>query len=297
MSSAFVLTGGGSLGAVQVGMLQALHERGIDPDLVIGTSVGAMNGAYLAGPGSPSQRLSGLAELWTRIRRRDVFVADPRRWLGAALGTSPSLFPSVPLRMLLEQQLGYRTFEQARIPMAVMATDLTTGQGLVLTDGDIVAGVQASAAVPGLLPPQPWRERLLVDGAVGGLDSIAYADSLGPDDIYLLPAGYACAGAAVTSALGTGLQALSLLLHRHLITHVDGYRGRARLHVLPPLCPLSVSPADFTQSRALIERAADSTRRWLQHEGVDPTSRVLALHPDHHRGSGRPVPRTTEVSA
>lgn len=286
MTNAFVLTGGGSLGAVQVGMAQALHEHGIDPDLVVGTSVGAVNGAYLAGPGSPSDRLGSLADLWARMRRRDVFVADPRRWLGAALGTAPSLFPSIPLRMLLEAHLGYRTFEQARIPVTVLATDLTTGHGLVLTAGDIVAAVQASAAVPGLLPPIPWEGRLLVDGAVGGLDALAYADSLGPDDIYLLPAGYACAGSAATSALGTGLQALSLLLHRHLITHVDGYRGTARLHVLPPLCPLSVSPADFTQSRALVERAADGTRSWLRDETADPSSRVLALH-EHHHGDSR----------
>jgi NTE family protein len=191
--------------------------------------------------------------------------------------------------MLLERQLGYHAFEQARIPLSVMATDLVTGCGLAITQGDVVPAVQASSAVPGLLPPQPWRGRLLVDGAVGGLDSLAYADALRPDDIYLLPAGYACAGTTARSALSTGLQALSLLLHRHLISHVDGYRGRARLHVVPPLCPLSVSPADFTQARALIQRGADSTRSWLLREPVNPSSRVLALHAKHQKADGAEV--------
>lgn len=294
MTNAFVLTGGGSLGAVQVGMLQALHEHGVDPHLVIGTSVGAVNGAYVAGAGSPAERLADLADLWARLRRRDVFVAEPRRWLGAALGTSPSLFPASPLRLLLERRLGYSTFDDARIPLHIIATDLSTGHGLVLTQGDVVAAVQASAAVPGLLPPQPWRGRSLVDGAVGGLDALAYAAARGVSDIYLLPAGYACAGPAATSALGTGLQALSLLLHRHLITHVDGYSGTARLHVLPPLCPLTVSPADFSQSRALIDSAAASTRRWLQHDGEEPpSSRDLALH-EHH---DRPAPATQTAAS
>ena len=91
--TAFVLTGGGSLGAVQVGMMTALHEQGIDPDLLVGTSVGAVNAAYVAGPGTTGQRLTSLADLWTGMRRRDVFVADPGRWLRAAVGGSPSSSP------------------------------------------------------------------------------------------------------------------------------------------------------------------------------------------------------------
>lgn len=87
--TAFVLTGGGSLGAVQVGMMQALHERGTTPDLLVGTSAGALNAAYLAGPGTTSERLGSLAELWAATRRRDVFPVEPLRWLGAATRGAP----------------------------------------------------------------------------------------------------------------------------------------------------------------------------------------------------------------
>jgi NTE family protein len=83
-----------------------------------------------------------------------------------------------------------------------------------------------------------------VDGAIGELDLLSHATAYGVTDIYLLPAGYPCAGTAPTTALGSVLAALSLLLHRQLLTQVRGYVGDAQLHVLPPLCPLSVSPAD-----------------------------------------------------
>src|SRR5207253_1299888 len=93
---AFVLSGGASLGAVEVGMLAALRERGIRPDLIVGTSVGALNAAWLAGhPGAP---MDDLAEVWTGLHRSDVFPADPRRGLLALAGRRPSLFDEAPLR-------------------------------------------------------------------------------------------------------------------------------------------------------------------------------------------------------
>ncbi|HET8987599.1 MAG TPA: patatin-like phospholipase family protein, partial [Humibacillus sp.] len=107
MDTAFVLTGGGSLGAVQVGMLTALHEHGIEPDLLVGTSVGAVNAAYLAGPGTTFERLRTLTRLWRALRRQDVFALEPRRWFSAARGGAPSLFSGRPLQELLTRELGY----------------------------------------------------------------------------------------------------------------------------------------------------------------------------------------------
>lgn len=287
--TAFILTGGGSLGAVQVGMMTSLHQHGIDPDLLIGTSVGAVNAAYLAGPGTTAHRLAELAALWARMRRRDVFVPDPRRWARAALGGSPSMFSSDPLHRLLEANLGYDTFEDARLGLAVTATDIVTGDPLLLSSGSVVDAVAASAAVPGLLPPVTRGGRALVDGGVGHAGALAYAAAQGVDDIYLLPAGYPCAGAPPSSALGVGLTALNLLLHRQLIEEVHGYTGRARLHIAPPLCPLAVSAADFSHADSLMRRARASTRRWL--DQADPPTvagdrtthddDVLAFHGPH----------------
>jgi NTE family protein len=280
--TAFVLTGGGSLGAVQVGMLTALHEHGITPDLLVGTSVGAVHAAYLGGPGRFPDRLRTLVTLWHGMRRQDVFAVDLRRWFGAARGTRASLFDAEPLEQLLRRHLGYHDLEQARIPVEVTAGDLTTGHGLVLDSGPVVSAVLASSAVPGVLPPVTRDGRTLVDGAIGGLDVLAHADAHGVSDIYLLPAGYPCAGTSPASALGAALTALSLLLHRQLMAQVAGYRGTAALHVVPPLCPLAVSPADFTQTATLLARAHESTQRWLTGSNAVDGPSVLALHSHHH---------------
>lgn len=282
MTIAFVLTGGGSLGAVQVGMLTALHDHGIRPDLLVGTSVGAVNAAYLGGPGRLADRVRTLEMLWQRMRRQDVFAVDLRRWFGAARGARTSLFDGEPLERLLRRHLGYSHLERARIPVEVTASDLTTGQGLVLEGGPVVSAVRASAAVPGVLPPVTRDGRTLVDGAIGELDVLAHTAAHGVSEIYLLPAGYPCAGANPTSALGSALTALSLLLHRQLMAQVAGYRGPATLHVVPPLCPLAVSPADFTQTGALVTRARESTSRWLAGSNAVGGADVLALH-THHR--------------
>ena len=288
MSTAFVLTGGGSLGAVQVGMLLALRDCRIEPDLFVGTSVGAVNAAHLAGPGSVDARLETLVRLWQRMRRQDIFAVDPRRWFGVACGTQPSIFAGTGLDHLLQTNLGYDDLEDARVPVEVTATDVVTGEGIVVDSGPAVSAVRASAAVPGLLPPVVRQGRMLVDGAIGELDVLAHAAAYGVTDVYLLPAGYPCAGAAPTTALGSALTALSLLLHRQFLAQVRRYVGDAQLHVLPPLCSLSVSPADFSQTTALVARAHQSALRWLRSSSSRPRddAGVLALqdHDGHRPG-------------
>ena len=91
MTTAFVLTGGGSLGAVQVGMLQELSERGVTPDLLVGTSCGALNAAWVAGHGMSSDSLTELAAVWTSLRRSDIFPVDARQVLRGLLGLSPAV--------------------------------------------------------------------------------------------------------------------------------------------------------------------------------------------------------------
>src|SRR3954447_985734 len=105
MTTAFVLSGGGSLGSVQVGMLAALHERGIRPDLLIGTSAGAINAAYIGAHGFDDDSVERLGSLWRRIRRQDVFPIDPLRQALALAGRRPSLCSQRPLQRLIEEHL------------------------------------------------------------------------------------------------------------------------------------------------------------------------------------------------
>lgn len=106
----------------------------------------------------------------------------------------------------------------------------------------------------------------------------AYADARGVDEIYLLAVGYPCAGPPPTSALGVGLTALNLLLHRQLADEVRAYAGRARLHVVPPRCPLTTSPADFAQAESLMERARRATGDWLESPPDAASGRTVPRH-------------------
>lgn len=301
-----MLTGGGSLGAVQVGMLAALMEQGIRPDLLVGTSVGAVNAAYLAGVEAADEaalqaRLQSLTRLWHDLHRHDVFALDLRRWWGTARGGQPSLFSDSGLSRLLERHLGYDALEDARIPVEVTVTDLVTGAGRILDAGPSAPAVRASAAVPGILPPVAIDGSTHVDGAIGELDVLGHTAAHDVSDIYLLPAGYPCAGRPPTSALGIALTSLSLLLHRGLAAQVRAYAGAARLHVVPPLCPLSISPADFTHASALIGRAHLCTRDWLNTRPRDiqpfDEARVLALHSHDQRARHRGPGATTQQPA
>jgi NTE family protein len=284
VTTAFVLSGGGSLGAVQVGMLQALSERGVRPDLLIGTSAGAINAAFLAGHGAAPDDLEELAVIWRGIRRQHVFPFDPLRHLRAIAGRQPSLCPNGNLRRLIAPHLPYRNLEEASIPLHVVVTNLLSGEELLLNDGDALSAVLASASIPGVLPPVERERLVLVDGGVADNAALSQAVALGADEIYVLPAGFACAlERAPSSALGTAMQALTLLIEQRLVMEVAQFEGAAKLKVLPPLCLLAVSSIDFLHADELIARARVCTGEWIDSGGpsLPAPARFLSLH--HHR--------------
>jgi len=283
MTTAFVLSGGGSLGAVQVGMLHALADRGVLPDLLIGTSTGAINAAYLAGRGTGPKALEDLDRIWRGLRRQDVFPFDPSRHLLALAGARPSLCSDRNLRRLIGDHLPYRNLEDAAIPVHIVTTNLLSGEEVLLSRGDAASAVLASAAIPGVLPPVQRAGLTLVDGGVADNAALSQAVALGADEIYVLPAGFACALARPpASALAVAVQALTLLIEQRLVMEVANFAGSAQIKVLPPLCPLSVSSADFTRAAELIGRAHTATSTWLASGGpaLPAPARFLSLH--HH---------------
>jgi NTE family protein len=262
MTMAIVLSGGGSLAAAQVGMLQALAAHGVSADLLVGTSAGALNAAYLAGRPWPDG-IDELAGLWRSVRREDIFPVRPLTALRALAGHRDHLVPSGRLQRLLQSHLAYERLERAAIPVRIVATEVTTGAEVVLREGSAVDAVLASVAIPGIFPPVRIDARDLMDGSVCNNVPVSVARSTGVTDVYVLDAGYACLLAAPpTSALGMVLHALTMLLHRG--TEATAAAHPIRVHIPPPLCPLAVSPADFGHTAELIERALISTDAWLQ---------------------------------
>lgn len=285
MTTAFVLSGGGSLGAVQVGMLQALAERDVHPDLLIGTSAGAVNAAYVAGHGTGRQALEELAATWRGLRRGDVFPFDPMRHLLALAGRSDSLCTDRGLRRLIAAHLPYRNLEDAAIPVHIVTTNVLSGEEVLLSEGDALSAVLASAAIPGVLPAVQRDGLTLVDGGIADNAALSQAVALGADEIYVLPAGFACALARPpASALAAAVHAITLLIEQRLVIEVAQLAGHARIKVLPPLCPLSVSATDFGHADELVRRAHDATGEWIDSGGpaLPFPERFLSLHDHAH---------------
>jgi NTE family protein len=272
-------------------MLQALTEHQIEPDLIVGTSVGAINAAWIAGrPGLAGA--SELAALWRSVRRRDVFPVNPLAGFEGFIGRTDYLVPPNHLRRLLAKYITYERLEQAPISIRVVTTDVTTGLEVVLDRGPAVDAVMASAAIPAIFPPVLIEGRYLVDGGVADNTPISHAVDAGASVIYVLPTGYACAlHQPPRGALAMALQALTLLVHERLHHDVERYREGIDLRVVPPLCPLNVSPIDFSHTAELIHAAHDQTARWLDNgQPQEDAAAPLAFH--EHPAASRATSRS-----
>ena len=277
--TAFVLSGGASLGAIQVGMLAALYERGVVPDLIVGTSAGALNGAFIASRPQTIETADALADVWRGLRRGQVFPLNPLTGLLGFLGTRKNLVPDSALRRLVERHVQVDDLEDMPMPLHTVAVDAVTGEELRLSAGPTVDAVMASAAIPAVLPPVRWGERELMDGGVANNTPISHAIELGAEEIYVLPTGHACAlEESPRGALAIALQALSLLTHRRLLDDIERLEAEAKLIVLPPPCPLSIQPIDFGHADALIERSYADACEFLDSGGEQRPPIHMRMH-------------------
>lgn len=263
--TAFVLVGEGSLGAVHVGMLQALSAQGIEPDLLIGSSVGAVNAAWVAEHGC-AQGFDDLALLWRSLTRSQLFPLSPVDGVMALLGRGDHLFSPDRLRRFLRNHVGLKRLEAAKIPLHVAVTDIVNGSQLLLSRGDVLTALLATTSVPAVFPPVRISGHEFADGDLAEATPIADAVRLGAEHVYVLFSGYGCAVEhPPTSALGIVLHALSLLTAHRVDADVEQFHYEVDLHVLPTLCPLAISPADFSHGGELIERSRAASADWLEH--------------------------------
>ena len=289
---AFVLSGGASLGAIQVGMLRALYERDIRPDLIVGTSAGALNGAFVASRPQTVETADELADVWRSLRRGHVFPLNLVTGLLGFLGARDHLVPASGLQRLIERHTEFERIEDLPIPLHVVAVDVITGEELRLSRGPLLDAVLGSAAIPGVLAPVEWADVTLMDGGVANNTPISHAVELGAQRIYVLPTGHACAlEESPRGALALALHAISLLTQRRLIDDVEEHRKHAQLVVLPPPCPLHIQPIDFNHADALIERALTDARKFLDSGGADRPPIRMRVHrhaPANTQGAHEP---------
>ena len=280
--TAFVFAGGGSLGAVEVGMLHALTEQGLRADFVVGSSVGAINAAYFAADPCAAG-VTRLDQLWRGLTRSQVMPMGVLDLLRMLLRRNHVVDPS-RLRRLLEVHLPYHLLENAALPVHVVATDMQLGQEVLLSSGSVIDAVMASTAIPGVFPPVRIGDRELIDGGVANNTPISSAIALGASRVVVLPTGFACALRGVpTSAVGRAMHALSLLVARQLVSDIERWSGQVVLHVVPPLCPVDSSPYDYSACASLIDRARRTTREWIERGGLDGAGAApQALHEHSH---------------
>ncbi|OXY83747.1 patatin [Oceanimonas doudoroffii] len=284
-STALVLAGGGSLGAVQVGMLQALLEHGFRADMVVGASVGAINGAYFAA--RPHRRgVEELADIWLALRSEDVFPIHTFSALKSLLLGQNHLVQADALGHLLERRLPVSRIEDTELPLHIVATELLTGQETVLSNGPLLEALLASAAIPVVYPHREIAGKALVDGSVASNTPIASAVALGAERLVVLPTGFGCACPAVPATMASlALHTLNLLSMWQLVRDVEHYQDRADIHVVAPLCPQAVSVFDFSVTAGLLRRARLHTQRWLREGGMAHRGVPESLRP-HQHGDG-----------
>ncbi|WP_433424154.1 patatin-like phospholipase family protein [Microtetraspora malaysiensis] len=326
MTTAFILWGGGSLGAVQVGMLRALTQQGIHADMVVGASVGALNGAYYAAR-PDAEGVEELARLWLSVSSHDVyplsktealrslaanlpfhplrgalqafgalnyaFPINPVTVTEAMLGRRNYLFDNHSMRRFLQRILPIRDLEETRVPLSVLTADVRSGHAVVLSRGSALAALLASAAIPGLYPTVTIDDQVLMDGGVADQTTLDYAVDAGADEVYLLAPGFSChLPGAPSTAIAMALHGYNLLSEQRISASIRHNTSRTRMHVLPPLCPVEVLPIDFAQTADLIDRATRATAHWLERREPHPgLTRSLddrhARHPGHGRAAGR----------
>jgi NTE family protein len=266
--TAFVFAGGGSFGAIQVGMLHALAAHGITADMVFGSSVGALNCAYYAG----MPTIEGIKELeaiWRGLRRRDVFQVTWWTVLGF-IQRKDFLATSEGLRRLIDKHLPYRNLEDAKIPVHIIATDILSGETVVLSKGSAAEAILASVAIPPAFAPVQFERLYLADGAITSNTPVKIAVECGAQRLIVLPTGYACAlDAPPAGAVANALHALTLLIARQLLDELEHLDQQVDYFIVPPLCPLTGSPYDFSQTSTLIARAVESTKSWLADGGLE----------------------------
>lgn len=231
---AFVLGGGGVRGAVQVGMIQALLEKSIVPDLVVGTSIGAINGALVAAEPSLAV-VPRLRRAWDSPAAKAVYGDNVARQLTRLARTRSHLMSPDPLRRLLATELGeHATFEDLAVPLKVVAASIERAAEQLFDSGDLITAVLASASVPGMLPPTRVGEEHYLDGGLVNSIPVEVAVEAGAGTIYVLQVGRIEQPlTAPRHAVDTAKVAFELARRHRFVHDMRLLPKDVRVHVLP----------------------------------------------------------------
>jgi NTE family protein len=274
--TAFVLGGGGLLGAAEVGMLQALTEAEIAPDLVLGTSVGALNGAAIAAAPT-AEAVHRLTELWSALGTEDVFASSLFGQVRTLARSRTHLHTNTRLRALIEEQSRGQLIEDLAVPFQCVAVSIESARARWFDKGPVSEAILASCAVPGLLPPVLIDGEHYLDGGLVDSLPLGRAVTLGARRIFVLHVG------RIERPLQppkwpweVGLVAFEVARRHRFVTDLANIPPGVQVHVLPagdeetPLASLRYR--DSRSVRTRISRAHEATARYLKVTGVGVAS-------------------------
>jgi NTE family protein len=246
-------------------MLGALFERGITADLLVGTSAGALNAAFIASRPQTVDTARALRRVWCDLLRDDIFPMSMRALVGGLCGKRDYLVPDDALRRLVSRHIEYEDLLDAATPLHVVAYDVVAGDEVLLSAGAAVDAVVASAAIPGVFPPVAIGDRRLVDGGVVNNTPISHAVALGAECVYVLPTqtGPRQLARSPVGAIDAAIHALTLLVDARFAADVARYSGEVELVVLPAPNSRHVQPTDFHHGGRLSAEALAACRELL----------------------------------
>lgn len=266
---AFVLSGAGAFGSVHVGMLRALHEAGVQPDLIVGTSIGAIQGAVYSA--DPTAAIDRLTDTWAEMDRRQVF--GRRRDVVRSLIRHRTLSDFTRLGQLIDDHLAVERFDELSTPLAAVATDAITGEPALLTSGALKPALFASAAVPGLFPVVELDGNRYLDGGVTANVPIRQAIAFGARSIVSLDATPAIFATELPGGMvKRSLHTVSLMLRSQRSHAIDELAHRYPIVELPSPTPTDMGSFNFEHTADLLTRsytlAAHALSQWSS-EAVD----------------------------
>ncbi len=268
--TAFVLLGGGSRGAAQAGAVAVALEHGARPDVIIGVSAGAWNGAYLAVDPTP-ERARALCDIWAELKTSDLLGGGWWRAAVSAVSGQPSLYSAKGPIQVAHRYLDRPTFDELKIPLHILATNLLTGQPFLFSSGRLLPAVLASSSIPGIFPPVVLDGQVYVDGGLLEWDACAQALRLGARKIYLF---------------GTGsIEELSPRLSLPLVAAAPAKNGahNGKKRLAADLEPLEVAPTIGANMLEVLERSWDVISQYQFRRAVEglraSSTSVISIEP------------------
>jgi NTE family protein len=257
---AYVLGGGGSRGAVQLGMLRALATTDLRPDLVVGTSVGSLNGAILAS--EPGGAAAKLEDIWPRIDRQQVFPGGFfLKTLAATTSGRPYVFDPTPLSELMAECIPESRFEDLELPFVAMATDLDTGVRVELDSGDLRSALLASSAVPIAFPWVERDGRRLVDGGLVDNIPVREARARGARSVMVLDCGiFGAEGRWSEGIMGVAVQALAIAGRQQITVDLE-IAAEVPVLYFPVPATIPTTIFDFESAEALAQESYEQGMR------------------------------------